>query len=126
MPRFRPRLLLAAALAGVTLSAPVRAADADAGAAVFAAQCKVCHSLAQGETKTGPSLFGIVGRHASAVADFRYSPANRRADVIFDEQTLDRFLTSPQAIIPGTVMAYPGLKDATRRSDLIAFLATQK
>ncbi len=123
---FRLRLLLAAALAGVTLSASVRAADADAGAAVFAAQCKVCHSLAQGETKTGPNLFGIVGRHASAVADFRYSPANRRADVIFDEQTLDRFLTSPQAIIPGTVMAYPGLKDATRRSDLIAFLATQK
>jgi cytochrome c len=126
MPCFRLRLLLAAALVGLTLSAAVRAADAEAGAAVFAAHCKACHSLAEGETKTGPSLFGIVGRHASAVADFRYSPANRRADVTFDEPTLDRYLTSPQAIIPGTVMAYPGLKDPTRRSDLIAFLATQK
>jgi cytochrome c len=127
MPCFRLRLVLAATLAGVPLSVPVRAADADAGAAVFRAQCKVCHSVERGgEALAGPSLFGVVGRHASAVPDFRYSPANRRADLTFDEPTLDRYISNPQAMIPGTVMAYPGLKDSTRRSDLIAFLATQK
>lgn len=126
MPSFRLRFLLAATLAGLAFSAPVRAADAEAGAAVFKAQCQVCHSMERGETLVGPSLFGVVGRHASAVPDFRYSPANRRADLTFDAPTLDRYITNPQAMIPGTVMAYPGLKDPTRRSDLIAFLATQK
>lgn len=113
--------------AAIWLSAPVAsAADAVAGQAVFKTNCAICHSVAPGKTMVGPSLFGVVGRPSGSEPGFHYSAANRAANLVWDDATLDRYLTSPRTVVPGTIMPYPGLPDVAKRGDLIAYLATLK
>jgi cytochrome c len=72
---------------------------------------------------TGPSLAGLFGRKAGALASFsRYSPAMKAAQHVWDDSTLDSWLTDPAAMIPGNRMTFPGIKDASARKDLLAFL----
>lgn len=102
------------------------AGDASAGKTVFTNVCSICHSVQPGQNKIGPSLFGLVGRKTGSVPGYSYSPANEAANLTWDEATLDKYLQGPRAMIPGTKMTYGGLKDATKRADLIAYLATLK
>ncbi len=108
------------------LAAPAFAADPVAGERVFKTQCGACHSTLPGKNLVGPSLHGIVGRHSGQVDGFRYTAANKNANVTWDEATLDTYLTNPRAMIVGTTMTYVGLKNDTQRADLIAYLATLK
>jgi cytochrome c2 len=103
-----------------------KAADPAAGKAVFSSVCSICHSVQQGKNLIGPSLFDIVGRKTGAVPGFHYSTANQSANLTWDQATLDKYLQSPRTVIPGTIMTYAGLKDDTKRADLIAYLATLK
>lgn len=122
------RLLLAATALAALLSTPfaARAQDAAAGEAVFKRQCAICHSPVQGKNMIGPSLFGIVGRTAGTVPNFRYSAANKNSGIVWTPEKLDPYLTNPREVVPGTIMTYPGLKDAKQRADLIAYLETLK
>ena len=95
-----------------------------AGEAVFKSQCGICHSVQPGRNQVGPSLAGIVGRKAGQVPGFHYSPANKNSGLTWDEATLDRYLASPSTVVPHTIMTYGGLKDADKRANLIAYLAT--
>ena len=118
--------LFAAALAATFAAAPAMAQDATAGATVFKTQCSICHSPLQGKNVVGPSLFGVVGRHSGIIENFHYSAANKASGLTWDAATLDRYLTAPRDVVPGTLMTYVGLKDAQKRADLIAYLATLK
>lgn len=109
-------------LAGAPLTA--MAADPAAGQAVFKTQCGICHAVVAGKNMIGPSLAGIVGRKSGTVENFRYSAANKSADIVWDAQILDKYLTSPKEVVPGTIMTYTGLKDEAKRADLIAYLET--
>ena len=111
-------------LGGVVSSGPASAADAGAGQAIFKTQCGICHSIVQGKNMVGPGLFGIVGRKSGTVEGFRYSAANKAADITWDAAILDKYLTSPREVVPGTIMTYAGLKDEAKRADLIAYLET--
>jgi cytochrome c len=71
----------------------------------------------------GPSLHGIFTRKAGAIADFRYSPAMKRSGITWTPETLDKFLTDPQAMVPANRMPYAGMADAGDRADLIAYLS---
>jgi cytochrome c len=123
----RHLLLAALVSAGACIGAvSANAQDAAAGAIVFKQQCSGCHSTDQGKIIVGPSLFGIVGRQAGSMDGFKYSPANKNSGLTWDEGTLDKYITNPQAIVPKTIMPYPGLKDAAKRGDLIAYLETAK
>lgn len=102
------------------------AADPAAGKSVFNSVCSICHSIQPGKNMVGPSLFGIMGRKTGSVPGFHYSPANQNANIVWDQATLDKYLQSPRSAIPGTLMTYSGLKDDTKRQDLIAYLATLK
>ena len=82
--------------------------------------------VVEGKKGIGPSLFGVVGRKAGAVADFHYSEANKASGLTWDEATLDRYIANPRAVVPGTTMPYAGLKNDAQRGDLIAYLATVK
>jgi len=106
----------------VAATLPLRAADPDKGKAVFE-QCAACHSIGEPGDYDGPSLKGVFGRKAGSLEDYRYSVAMKRSDVTWDAATLDRYLTDPQAFIPGNRMAFAGISDRTQRDDLIAYLA---
>ena len=101
------------------------AADVEAGAKVFKAQCTACHTIVEHKKLIGPSLFGVFGRKAGS-EDFAYSDANKNSGLVWDEATLDKYLTSPKTVVPGTKMTYAGLKNDEQRANVIAYLATVK
>lgn len=117
-------VLLTAILLTGAAAGQAGAQDAAAGQAVFKTQCSACHAVIEGKTLVGPSLFGVAGRPAGQVAGFHYSQANKDSGLTWDEATLDRYLTKPQAVVPHTIMPYAGLADAGKRADLIAYLVT--
>lgn len=123
MSKFAFLVFVASLLAATaTARADQPSGDPEQGAKLFRA-CAMCHSLAPGRNMTGPSLAGVWNRKAGGLKSFeRYSPAMKEAGVTWNEKTLDAWLKSPQGLIPHTSMAFPGIADARRRADLIAFL----
>ena len=116
-------LVVGAVVVFVVASTPlVRAADPDKGKAVFE-QCAACHSLGDPGDYDGPMLKGVMGRKAGSLEDYRYSVAMKRSDVTWDATNLDKYVTDPQAFIPGNRMAFAGISDKAQRDDLIAYLA---
>lgn len=112
------------ALAALAVIFAVPSAKADSGQDVFADNCAVCHSPDAGTNKLGPSLFGIVGRKAGSVGDYTYAPAMKNAGLTWDSATLDKYITDPQSVVPGTKMLFPGIKSADDRKAVIGYLAT--
>jgi cytochrome c len=112
-----------AALLMTLLAAGVARADGNAarGEARFQ-DCAACHRLEAGVNNVGPSLHGIFTRKAGEIADFRYSPAIRRSGITWTPETLDKFISDPQAMVPANRMPYAGMASASDRADLIAYL----
>ncbi|MGA2126801.1 MAG: cytochrome c family protein [Xanthobacteraceae bacterium] len=100
----------------------VAAGDAGRGEELYQG-CMDCHSLDSNDV--GPKHRDVFGRRAGSVADYRYSAALKSAGVVWNEDTLDKWLTNPDALVPGTKMYYlvPSPQD---RADLIAFLKKAK
>jgi cytochrome c len=98
-------------------------AAADDGELAFNNVCRTCHTLGKGDNRLGPSLHKIIGRKAGSLANYNYSGAIKRADVVWDRATLDRFISNPDQVIPGNNMKpYSGLTSAEERAKIIAFL----
>ena len=107
-------------LEGAVLLAALAAGEPKAGEAVYS-RCLACHSLAY--HRTGPRHCGLFGRRAGAAPGFEeYSAAMKRSKLVWNENTLDRFLSDPLKTVPGTTMTYAGVQDAKERTDLIAYL----
>jgi cytochrome c len=105
---------------------PLPAAKPLDGAALFKQQCGTCHTTNLSEpVRQGPPLLGIVGRQAGKFDGFRYSAGFAKADFTWDETKLDAWLTNPQEVIPGAVMAYRQPKAETRAT-IIAYLKELK
>jgi cytochrome c oxidase assembly protein Cox11 len=94
-------------------------ADAQAGGALFAAQCSGCHAL--DTSKIGPALGNVVGREAGSVAGYPYSAALKHAHLVWTAETLDRWLANPAAFLPGAQMPMR-VDAAAARKDIIAYL----
>jgi cytochrome c len=98
--------------------------DATKGEQVFA-QCKTCHVAEKGVNRVGPSLWGLVGRKSGSIENFKYSPANKNSGFVWSEEQLFTYLEAPQKAMPGTYMAFAGLKKPQDRADVIAYLKTK-
>lgn len=123
--------LLAAAIIALGLPvltpAPAQAADAAAGEAAARRLCAACHIFtAEGRRGVGPTLFGLVGRKSGSVDGFRYSTANQNANLVWTPEVLDKYLTNPREVIPGTTMAFAGIRNEAERANVIAYLQTLK
>lgn len=117
-------------LAGIVLIMSVTAAfaegDAAAGERSFS-KCSACHIIENPRTRMGPHLMGVVGRQAGSVVDYKYSAAMKSAGtngMIWTEDNLRAFLSSPKTVVPGTSMRFFGLWRESEINDLIAFLKT--
>ena len=122
------RLIMIALVTGAFLpSAQAQLGDASRGQRSFQA-CAPCHSLEPDRNMTGPSLADLWNLKAGTLPSFsRYSQALKSSGITWDDTTLNEWLRDPQHLIPGNTMPFPGVKDAGRRGDLLAFLkeATQ-
>jgi cytochrome c len=121
-PAAAAALVAACALA---VLAPALRADPERGERVFQ-RCYACHSVKAGEDKLpGPSLRGVLGRRAGTLPGFEFSPAMTaagRGGLVWSRETLDRFLTDPERLVPGTAMIVPPLTDAEQRRDVIDYI----
>ena len=96
-------------------------ADTVKGKKVFK-KCVACHSLQEGKNKIGPSLYNLLGRKAGSVDGYKYSKAMKNSDVVWDEESLDKFLTKPRKFIKKTKMLFRGIKKKSLRDDIISYL----
>jgi nitrite reductase (NO-forming) len=111
-----------AAPAPTAAIAPV-VGDVATGKLVFR-KCQACHSLEPAKNGLGPSLAGLIGKKASSVPNYNYSPAMKGSNLTWDVGTLDAYLSDPQKLVPGNKMPFPGLKTENERNAVIAFLAS--
>lgn len=109
----------------VSLGTLLASADATKGQAVYKA-CAACHDVTKGgPNKVGPNLWDIVGRNHGVHEGFAYSEAMAALkDKPWDYAALNEFLLAPKQAVPGTKMAYGGLKRDADRANLLAYLAT--
>ncbi|CAN7609081.1 c-type cytochrome [Phenylobacterium sp. LjRoot219] len=119
-----------AAVVGVVMSfagldAAVAAPTAPDGATIFRQRCQSCHAVGQARPSTlGPSLTGVVGRKAAST-EFKYSPALKASGVIWSKPNLDKFLSGPTKMVPGTRMVI-SLPDPAQRAAVIDYLSAAR
>src|SRR6195952_3410826 len=112
------------ALIAVAFSAfPASAQDVAAGKTSFA-KCLACHAIGEGaKNKVGPELNGLNGRKSGTAEGYSYSDANKNSGITWDEATFKEYIKDPKLKIPGTKMAFAGIKKETEVNDLWAFVS---
>ena len=119
-------LALACLMPGALYVAAARAADPLTRGRILFLRCASCHDVSNAPSKKiGPSLYGVVGRKVASLDGYPYSAALRAQDFIWDDSHLERWLTSPSTVVPGTIMAFAGIADAAEREAIIAYLKRQ-
>lgn len=118
-------LIGAGAVIGACASASAQEGKAEDGAEVFK-KCRACHDVGPtAKNKVGPVLNDIIDRKAGSIEGFSYSDANTGAGgkgLVWTEDVLFKYLENPMTFMPGTKMAFAGLKDPQDRKDLVAYL----
>jgi len=99
------------------------AQDVAAGKTSFN-KCMVCHSIGEGaKNKIGPELNGLDGRKSGTAPDYNYSDANKNSGITWNEAQFKEYIRDPKAKIPGTKMAFAGIKNDKEVNDLWAFIS---
>jgi cytochrome c len=110
-------------MTSIFASEPAQAAPQARGKLLFL-RCASCHDLSdQPSAKIGPTLKGVLGRKAGSLPGYVYSPAMKAQAFVWDEAALDRWLTNPSDVVPGTAMAFAGMPEKADRDAIIAYLA---
>lgn len=122
------KVVLLAAFGLLAATASSYAADPAAGEKVFM-KCKACHMIGEGaQNRVGPELNGIDGRKQGSIETFKGYGTDLKAmgekGGTWNAAELDKYLTDPKAYNPGTKMAFAGVKDATERENLIAYITS--
>jgi cytochrome c len=111
--------LLLFAMVPLLLTAYAMADDNGPGA-IELRKCEICHSLNQGGgNRVGPNLFGVFGRKAGTVTGFGYSDAIKESGIVWNDETLAKFLRDPKDSLPRNRMSFPGINDDATLHDLL-------
>ena len=96
--------------------------NAEEGAKVFK-KCAACHSISKGgANKIGPALWGVIGRKAGSIKDYKYSKALVAYGKVWSFDEMNGFLIKPKEWVKGTKMSFAGLKDAKQRAAVILYM----
>ncbi|GAB3117093.1 c-type cytochrome [Novispirillum itersonii] len=125
-PDARPKMVAAPKAAAAQATAELRPGDVELGKKAAKA-CASCHTFEQGgANKVGPNLFGAAGAKIAHVQGFKYSDTVAAHGGEWTDENLDHWLANPKEFIPGTKMAFAGIKDKQQRLDVIAYLHSLK
>jgi cytochrome c len=114
-------LIMAAALLAASMGTGL-AQDVAKGETAFK-KCLPCHSIgADAVNKVGPELNGLDGRHSGNVPNYNYTDANKNSGIVWNEANFKEYIKDPKAKIPGTKMAFAGIKNEQEINDLWAYL----
>ena len=114
--------VLGAAILVTAMVQVAHAQDVAAGEQSFK-KCFPCHSIGEGaKNKVGPELNGLDGRHSGSAPDYNYSDSNKNSGITWNDAVFAEYIADPKAKIPGTKMAFAGVKNEQEVKDLTAFL----
>jgi len=120
------RLSILAAVALVAATGAAQAQDLAAGEQSFR-KCLPCHSVGEdAKNKIGPVLNGLEGRKSGTIEGYNYSEANKKAEIVWSEVAFKDYIVNPMAKVPGTKMAFAGIKNEKEIADLWAYLSQFK
>jgi cytochrome c len=104
------------------LPRPYNRGSVENGRTLFG-DCAQCHSLElNGDEAKGPNLHGVFGRRAAANESYPYSDALRDSNIVWDARHLDHWIFDPHEALPGTTMAFVGVRNDAKRRDILAYL----
>lgn len=113
--------------AGENTSIAAMAGDSESGKNIFRKKCLGCHTMGKGEpNRTGPNLWGIVGREKGAVEGYRYSTPMKALGGTWSEADILGFIAGPRTFLPDTKMTFAGIKNDQDRADILDYLMTLK
>jgi len=99
--------------------------DTAKGKSIFRKKCMSCHTIDKGgKNRTGPNLWGVVGRPKGSAENFRYSTTMKLFGGVWSEAEISSFIAGPRSFVPDTKMTFAGLKNAKDRADVLAYLKT--
>ena len=114
--------LVLASLALAATLGMAKAQDLAAGEQSFR-KCGPCHAVGEeARNKVGPQLNGLDGRKSGTAADYNYSDANKKAEITWSEASFKEYIQNPMAKVPGTKMAFAGIKNETEIANLWGYL----
>jgi cytochrome c len=112
-----------AVIASFAAATAALAQDAAAGKSSFN-KCLACHAIGEGaKNKVGPELNGIDGRKAGTAEGYSYSDANKNSGITWNEAQFKEYIKDPKAKVPGTKMAFAGIKNDKEINDLWAYVS---
>ena len=107
----------------VTPAVVASSGNAEMGAGTFRKKCAGCHPISDdGVNRTGPNLFGVVGRNKASAKGYRYSTGLKNLGGTWTEKEINTFIAGPRAIVPKTKMTFSGVKKENQRDNIVAFL----
>ena len=116
------KLLVLATAAVLAANGIANAQDLAAGEQSFR-KCLPCHSVGEdAKHKIGPLLNGLDGRKSGTIEGYNYSEANKKAEIVWGEASFKDYIVNPMAKVPGTKMAFAGIKNETEIANLWAYL----
>jgi cytochrome c len=122
-PMKKLKLSALVVIAASAAASSAQAQDAAAGKTSFN-KCLACHAIGDGaKNKVGPELNGLDGRKSGTAPDYNYSDANKNSGITWNEAQFKEYIKDPKAKIPGTKMAFAGIKNEKEVNDLWAFVS---
>ena len=123
MKKFSLSALVIIASSAVASAAFADDVDLAAGKTSFN-KCLACHAIGEGaKNKVGPVLNGLDGRKSGTAADYNYTDANKNSGITWDEAQFKEYIKDPKAKIPGTKMAFAGIKSENEINNLWAYVS---
>jgi cytochrome c len=117
------KLIVSALVIIASSASAALAQDAAAGKTSFN-KCLACHAIGEdAKNKVGPELNGLDGRKSGTAPDYNYSDANKNSGITWNEAEFKEYIKDPKAKVPGTKMAFAGVKNEKEVSDLWAFIS---